>query len=136
MKLYDINGNLQSKNVTKYRIKWGKKSRSKIQFAVKPLLKPLWVNQTVFEEFPVYGSMMKVDLLNSTKKIAIEVQGRQHTKFNKFFHGGSRMNYLRSIKIDQQKRKWLSNNGFKLIEINEDEVKSLTQDSLLKKIED
>ena len=134
MKLYDINGNLQSKNVSKYKIRWTKKSRSKIQFTVKQFLKPYWKNHVVFEEFPVFGTMMKVDLLNATTKIAIEVQGKQHSEFNEFFHGGSRMNYLRAIKRDQQKSKWLFDNGFKLIEINEEEIKTLPSNSLLKKL--
>lgn len=133
MKLYDINGNLQSKNVGKFKIKWNKKSRSKIQFTVKQFLKPFWKNQRVFEEFPVYGTLMKVDILNATNLIAIEVQGKQHNEFNEFFHGGSRMNFLRSIKRDQEKNEWLSLNGFKLIEINEDEIKELSKEFFFKK---
>ena len=74
------------KNVSKYKIDWEKKSRSKIQFAVKQFLKPHWCYQVCFEEFPVFGSKMSVDILNATKKIAIEVNGPQHKKFNKFFH--------------------------------------------------
>ena len=30
---------------------------------------------------------MKVDLINMTKRIAVEAQGAQHDQFNKFFHG-------------------------------------------------
>ena len=118
--------------VRKYLIKWNKKSRSQIQFKVKQFLKPYWENQIVYEEFPVYGSKMKVDILNATKKIAIEVQGKQHTEFNKFFHK-TRGNYLESIKRDYQKREWLKQNKFKLVEIEEEEIKKLSK-SFLKKI--
>ena len=76
---------------------------------------------------------MKVDILNATNLIAIEVQGKQHNEFNEFFHGGSRMNFLRSIKRDQEKNEWLSLNGFKLIEINEDEIKELSKEFFFKK---
>jgi hypothetical protein len=85
MRLLNIYGRLERKNVNKYLIKWDKPSRSKIQFEVKRFLKRYWQSCVVYEEFPVYGSRMKVDILNATKKIAIEVNGAQHSNFNKFF---------------------------------------------------
>ena len=127
MRLYNLYGKLQSRNVSKYLINWDKKSRSKIQFQVKQFLRDYWSNQIVYEEFPVYGSRMTVDILNATKKIAIEVQGKQHTEFNKFFHNNSRADYLNGIKRDLLKADWLVRNNFTLIEINEDEVNSLTK---------
>ena len=126
MRLYNIYGKLQSRIVKKYLINWNKKSRSQIQFKVKQFLKPYWENQIVYEEFPVYGSKMKVDILNATKKIAIEVQGRQHKEFNKFFHK-TRANYLASIKRDQQKREWLEKNNFKVVEVEEEEINKLSK---------
>ena len=133
MRLYNINGNLQSKNVRKYLIDWGKPSRSKIQFKTKQFLKAFWENQIVYEEFPVYGTRMKVDILNATKKIAIEVQGTQHSSFNKFFHGNSRLKYLQSIKRDYQKHEWLKKNGFFTIEIEEKEIDLLSSEFFLEK---
>jgi len=126
MRLYNINGKLQSRNVSKYLIKWGGKSRSLIQKEVKKFLKTYWKNQVVYEEFPVYGTRMKVDILNATKKIAVEVNGPQHSSFNKFFHKNSRMNYLESIKRDYQKREWLEKNNFKIIEVEEKDIKKLS----------
>ena len=126
MRLYNIQGRLQARKVSKYLIKWNKKSRSKIQFKVKQFLKNYWENQIVYEEFPVYGSRMTVDIVNATKRIAIEVQGRQHKEFNKFFHK-TRGNYLESIKRDHLKRQWLEKNNFKLIEIEEEEVNKLSK---------
>ena len=125
MRLYNIHGKLQSKIVTKYLIDWDKPSRSQIQFKVKNFLKKYWENQIVYEEFPVYGTRMKVDILNATKKIAIEVQGSQHNQFNKFFHGNSRSKYLQSIKRDYQKAQWLEKNGYTLIEIEEKDINKL-----------
>ena len=132
MRLYNIKGKLQSKLVTKYLIKWNKKSRSKIQFKVKQFLKSYWENHVVYEEFPVYGSRMKVDILNATKKIAVEVNGRQHSSFNSFFHNNSRAEYLKSIKRDVEKANWLEMNGYTLIEIEEHEVPKLGEDFILK----
>ena len=98
MRLFNINGRLISKNVTKYKIDWEKPCRSKIQFKVKDFFREYWQNHICYEEFPVFGTRMKVDMINFTRKIAVEVQGEQHNEYNKFFHGGSRDKYLPSIK--------------------------------------
>ena len=127
MRLYDIKGRLRSKNVMKYLIDWDKQSRSKIQFKTKKFLEPFWKGHIVFEEFPVFGTRQKVDILNATIKIAIEVQGKQHSAFNKFFHSNSRSKYLESIKRDVLKREWLETNKYKLIEVEEDEIKLLSK---------
>jgi len=126
MRLLNINGKLVNKNVRNSIIDWQGKSRSKLQFKFKEFFYPYWKNHIVYEEFPVYGSMLKVDLLNATKKIAVEIQGNQHESFNKFFHDNSRLKYLQSIKRDVKKVKWLEMNEFKFLELYEDDLKSLS----------
>ena len=133
MRLYNIYGKLQKKNVSPYLIKWDGKSRSKIQKAVKSFLKPFWKAQMVYEEFPVYGTKLKVDILNATKKLAIEVNGEQHNSFNKFFHSNSRANYLKSIKRDCEKAQWLEDNDYTLVEIEQNEIQELSKDFFKKK---
>lgn len=132
MRLRNVKGKLQSKNVTKYLIDWRKNSRSQLQTKVKRFLQNYWKNHIVYEEFPVYGTRMKVDFLNATKKVAIEVNGPQHDSYNSFFHKKSRLNYLKSIKRDCQKAQWLEDNGYKLIELNTEEVSKLDKDFLIK----
>lgn len=131
MKLYNVYGKVVSKNVAKYLIDWDSNSRSKIQYKVKQFLKQYWKNHIVYEEFPVFGSKLKVDILNATRKLAVEVHGPQHSSFNKFFHNESRLNYLKSIKRDVAKEKWLSLNKFILIEIYHDEVDEIS-DKMIK----
>jgi hypothetical protein len=126
MRLLNINGKLVNKNVRKNLIDWQGKSRSKLQFKFKQFFYPYWKNNIVYEEFPVYGTMLKVDILNATKRIAIEIQGDQHESFNKFFHGNSRLKYLQSIKRDVKKEKWLEINGFKFLELYENDLKILS----------
>ena len=128
MRLYNVYGKLQSKKVSKYLIDWDKKSKSNIQFETKQFLKVFWQNHIVYEEFPVYGTKLKVDFINATKKIAIEVNGVQHSQFNKFFHNNSRAKYLESIKRDVKKREWLELNNFKIVEIEQNEVKDLSKE--------
>jgi hypothetical protein len=127
MKLYNIYGKVVNKNVSSYLIDWDKSSRSKIQFKTKQFFRNYWKNHIVYEEFPVFGSLLKVDLLNATRRIAVEVHGPQHSQFNKFFHGESRLNYLKSIKRDVAKEKWLELNKFQLLEVYYDEVDLLTK---------
>ena len=127
MRLFDVNGRLVNKSVNKYLIKWDGKSRSNVQFLTKQFLKQFWRSQIVYEEFPCYGSLLKVDILNATLKIAIEVHGKQHESFNSFFHNGNPSNYLRCIKNDFKKLQWLEKNNFKVVEIMEDEVKNLSR---------
>ncbi len=135
MKLYDIKGRLVNKSVSKYRIDWEGKCRSNIQFEVKQFFKTFWYGQICYEEFPVYGTRMKVDLINMTKRIAVETQGAQHESFNKFFHNNSRANYLRSITRDYDKIVWLENNNFKILEIFEEDLASLSRKYILDKFE-
>jgi hypothetical protein len=126
MRLLNINGTLVNKNVRKNLINWDGKSRSKLQFKFKQFFCPYWKNHIVYEEFPVYGTMLKVDILNATKKIAIEIQGNQHESFNEFFHDNSRLKYLQSIKRDVKKEKWLEMNEFKFLELYEADLKKLS----------
>lgn len=126
MRLYNVYGKLVSKNVSKYLIDWDDKSKSKLQFQVKQFLKPFWKGLIVYEEFPVYGTLLKVDLLNATLKIAIEVNGPQHGEFH-YFHNNSPNTYLKSIKNDYKKSEWLVKNNFQFVEINHDEVNILSK---------
>jgi hypothetical protein len=126
MKLYNIYGKLVSKNVTKYAINWGGKSRSKLQYKVKHFLKPYWEKYIVYEEFPVYGTLMKVDILNASLKIAVEVHGPQHRDWH-YFHNNSPATYLQSLKRDHQKYLWLEQNNFNVIEIMYNEVDTLSE---------
>ena len=135
MRLLNINGRLVNKNVRKYLIDWEGKSRSKLQFKFKQFFYPYWKNHIVYEEFPVYGTMLKVDILNATKKIAVEIQGDQHESFNKFFHDNSRLKYLQSIKRDVKKEKWLEMNEFKFLELYESDLKVLSPEYIEKKFD-
>jgi len=105
------------KKAKNYLIDWDGKSRSKIQYNAKQFLKKYWSNHIVFEEFPVAGTRLSLDFYNANKKIAIEVQGRQHTKYVPFFHGKNKINYINQLKRDQDKLKFCELNDIQLVEI-------------------
>ncbi len=117
MKFKTINGSVvELKNPKRYLIKWRGKSRSKFQLSVKEFLLPYWKNDIVFEEFKLAGTRLSLDFYNANKKIAIEVQGSQHTKYVEFFHG-NRFQYLQQLKRDEKKLKFCEANDITLIEI-------------------
>lgn len=107
------------KKARSYLIDWDGQSRSKIQFQAKQFLKKHWINHIVFEEFPVAGTKLSLDFYNANKKIAVEVQGKQHTKYVPFFHGSNKINYLNQLKRDRDKLKFCEINNIQLVEIYE-----------------
>jgi hypothetical protein len=127
MKFKNIFGREVSKNINKYLIDWDRPCKSKVQFNVKTFFKEFWKGQIVVEEFPVFGTRMRCDLMNLTKKIAVETHGLQHDKFVKHFHG-TRTGFRKSIKRDIQKYEWLTSNNFVVLEIFENEVKNLSKE--------
>ena len=120
MKFKTLTGSIRKViGVQKYTIDWDSDSKSKFQKSVKNFLQPYWQRQVVLEEFPVAGTRMTFDFYNANKKIAIEVQGGQHTKYVPFFHGGYKNNYLMQLKRDHQKHDFCKLNEIQLVEIYE-----------------
>jgi hypothetical protein len=109
------------KGAKKYLINWEDKSRSKFQKRVKDFLKEYWCNDIVFEEFRIVGTRLSLDFYNANKKVAVEVQGAQHTKFVKHFHK-NRLKYLEQLKRDQKKLDFCDLNSIKLVEIYPNDV--------------
>jgi hypothetical protein len=121
--------------IQKYNIDWESGSKSKFQKSVKDFLKDYWNRHVVFEEFPVAGTRMTFDFYNANEKIAIEVQGGQHTKYVPFFHGNYKNNYLMQLKRDHQKHDFCELNNIKLIEIYEKEKGKLSKEFFRKKFD-
>ena len=117
MKFVDAQGKKRNlKNAKKYLIDWDKPSRSKFQTKVKEFLRPFWEHDIVFEEFRVVGTRLSLDFYNANKKIAIEVQGAQHTKYVKFFHKNM-CKYSDQLKRDEKKLQFCKVNQIKLAEV-------------------
>ena len=123
MEFQTIDGKLKRvKNLKKRIINWEASSRSKRQKAVKDFLKDYWFYHVTFEEFPVVGTRLSLDFYNANKRVAVEVQGSQHTKYNKLFHGGHKNNYLEQLKRDQIKAEFCEVNDIILVEIYDSDI--------------
>ena len=117
MKFKTLDGKEKTlKNIKKSIIDWNSKSKSKLQQSVKIFIQKYWEGDVVFEELKVVGTRLSLDFYNANKKIAIEVQGQQHFKYVKFFHG-NRNGYLNQIKRDFKKLEFCKINKIKLVEI-------------------
>jgi hypothetical protein len=112
--------------VGNYLIDWDKKV-SGPQKAVKDFLYPFWNADVVLEEFRVPGSLLRIDLVNLQKHIAIEVSPSHHRQYNRFFHR-SRSGYLSLLKRDSDKEKWCIDSNFKYVEIFEEDIPELCRD--------
>ena len=65
---------------------------------------------------------MSLDFYNSTQKIAIEVDGNQHYRYNQFFHSNSRQKFLHQLHRDEKKEYFCEINKIKLIRVLESDV--------------
>lgn len=126
MKFKMLNGREKYKNITNRKISWDEPSRSKMQFTVKQFLKKYWIYDLVYEEMPVLGTKMSLDIVNYTQKIAVEVHGKQHGEFVQYFHG-NRNNFRRQVNRDILKEEWCTINGFKYVDIYPADMKELSK---------
>lgn len=110
-----------SVNTSKYSIDW-EKSVSKPQKLVKDILSPYWAGHCVCEEFYIPSSKLRVDLINFTLGIVVEISPKGSHSFNNFFHK-NRPNFLAGAKRDIKKMEWVELNGFVYIEIDDQDLK-------------
>lgn len=95
------------------KLKEGKSELHKYYFA---LTKEIFPQETIDEEVTlnVYGKHLYFDIYVPKRKILIELQGSQHVRFVKFFHG-IKDNFLSQKKRDKIKVDWAQNNGYTLL---------------------
>lgn len=126
MKLTKLNSNiLVNYNLKPYLINWNRKVSSP-QKKVKDFLHKYWKNDIVCEELLIKGGLLRIDLMNFTKKIIIEVSPRAlHVNYNKFMHGG-RGGYLKKLQSDAKKMEWSERNGFIFIELYDENINNLS----------
>ena len=118
-------------NIAKYLVDWDA-IVSRPQKFVKDFLYPYWSACIVLEEFRVPGSLLRVDLLNVSRKIAVEVSPSSTHSFNRFFHK-NRPAFGRAVGRELDKSRWLEREGYQLIEIFEDDFCRLSKEWIFEK---
>lgn len=104
--------------------------------SVLQTLKEIFPHTRITDEHYVNynGQKLFFDFYISTLSILVEVQGIQHTEFNKHFHGSAAA-FKESKKRDRLKSEWCHLNDMTLVCVNHNEI-PITGENLLKKIED
>ena len=112
-------------SINKYKVDWNHKV-SGPQKKVKDFLKQFWLREVILEEMRIPGTLMRIDLINLTQKIAVEVSPEQHSSYNPFFHG-SLAGYRASIKRDMEKENWINLNNFTYVELAGEDLENLSR---------
>jgi len=120
MKVRDLHGNITTwKPVGDIVTADDSRPRSKLHIEARKILYELFPTMRIIEEVPINPRTIKTQYLDfyiSNIKLAVEVHGQQHYKFNTMFHA-SAQDFLNQRKNDVDKRDWCEVNGITLIEL-------------------
>lgn len=118
MKFFDTKGREHKVDIRPS--KWAKKEvgegRGLFQSKVGEILEDGFPADVILEEFPCKGEGLFLDFFLPRSRLAVEVQGAQHFKFNPFFHK-DKASFLRQQKRDNRKAKWCEINDIRLVKI-------------------
>jgi shikimate kinase len=131
MIFYNLKGKKLKCSISEYKVDWDKKVASNFQFNVKQFFREYWEKHFCFEEFPCFGTKLRIDLFNLTKRIAVEVHGDQHVRLNKFFHKNSQ-DFFQAAERDRIKEIWCEQNQIQLVEIYTKDL-PLTKEKIIEK---
>ncbi len=120
-------------SVRDYKINWQKDGASKLEVRFRDLIYPYWKHHIVLFQCRVPGCLLRLDFLNCNKRLCVEINGSQHDEFNKFFHNNNRLNWVKAMKKDDVKAKWLAYNNIKLLELEEKDLKEFSPEIIREK---
>jgi len=109
--IWKINGDIVNAN--------DKRSRSKLHIEARKILYELFPTMQILEEVQIKPRGSKTQYLDfyiNQIKLAIEVHGQQHYKFNTMFHA-SAQDFLNQRKNDIDKQEWCEVNNITYIEL-------------------
>jgi hypothetical protein len=125
MKVRDLEGNISTWKLTGQIVTaTDKRSRSKLHVKARKILYEMFPTMKILEEVPINPRGNKTQYLDfyiNQIKLAVEVHGQQHYKFNTMFHASAR-DFLNQKKNDADKQEWCWLNNITHIELpyNED----------------
>jgi len=111
------------------KFKKAKGKCSKYHEKARVLLKKIFPLESIYEETLLLGSRklnrpnLKADFIIPSRKLLIEVHGKQHYEYCGFFHG-NQLNFLEHKSRDSRKMEWCELNNIQYIELPYDETES------------
>ncbi len=96
-----------------------RQSRSNLHLEARVLLQSAFPAHITLEEVPIpiqTGKRLFLDFLVPLKRLAVEIQGQQHTKYVKHFHG-NKAGFYRQKSNDAAKQEWCDLNSIALIKL-------------------
>jgi hypothetical protein len=134
MKIRDLNNDIHKWNLQGYVVRANEqRPRSKLHLAARNILVEMFPTVQVLEEvlIPITRNERGyLDFYINTIKLAIEVHGQQHYKFNSLFHT-SAQDFANQKKKDRRKKEWCEYNNITYVELpyneSEEEWKSRIQ---------
>lgn len=114
-----------------YNLKFKKPKEKCSQYHAKAriLLKKIFPFESIYEETTLLGSKrlnrpnLKADFIIPSKKILVEVHGKQHYEYSSFFHG-NKLNFLEHKSRDLRKEEWCHLNNIQYIELPYNETET------------
>jgi len=101
--------------------RWPRKNigegRGKFQTEVGNIIDEIYPDEIILEEFPCLGTGLYLDFFLPRRRLAVEVQGRQHRQFVAFFHK-TKADFKAQQKRDILKEDWCKLNEITLIKID------------------
>lgn len=118
MKTTGLDGNEYKVKLTKKAINDNFKSAGHKQCRI--ILKQLYPSDNIFEEITIWPGLI-VDFILPLRRLIIEVNGVQHSKFVPFFHGNlGKFNGQKNR--DRAKLEWSKMNNFTFVALDDKEV--------------
>jgi very-short-patch-repair endonuclease len=121
MKVRDLNGNIIHWKIRGDIVAASDKrqSRSSLHKKARSILYDLFPTSQILEEVPINarpGRTQYLDFYINQIKLAVEVHGQQHFKFNTMFHA-SAQDFLNQKRNDADKKNWCELNNITYIEL-------------------
>ncbi len=110
-------------------------AKSELHKKVLSLVRECYPKETIKEELPIKigNKTLYLDIYLPRLKIALECDGQQHSKFNKFFHADI-ASFNQQKKNDKNKEDYCEEEGISLIRVKYND--SMTVENITNKILD
>ena len=120
MKIRDLNNDIHKWNLQGYVVRANEqRPRSKLHLAARNILIEMFPTVQILEEvlIPITRNERGyLDFYINTLKLAVEVHGQQHYKFNSLFHT-SAQDSANQRKKDRRKQEWCEYNNITYLEL-------------------